>query len=1252
MDWVKTTDLTSWADSRDCQSTLPALVRRLIRATAQGIKTMTFPAGENVQMGGWDGYLEVVQDTEFVPDGVSVWEFGTSKSPQTKADSDYTKRTENPVGVDPKQATFVFVTPRRWKKSEEWIQQKKEEGHWKDVKVITAVKLEEWIENAPSVGFWLATTHLEKYPSEHIQTAEKFWEEWSINGEKLLLPSLILSGREKSQATLIEKCTGHIWIGVKSISKEESLAFIIASFMADEAHSDNFFSRCLIVSNEETFRMLESKQSPLILIPRFINTGLFRSAVSRGHSVLVPLGTEDDAIQEASISLDEINRDGFIASLRESGYKEADQLSRDTARNIAVLRRRLGFDGTKPQWAETSENVRVIIPAIIAGRWHETDGDKDIVSGVAGMVAYDDYIAALSPWLVSSDPPILRINDYWRLTSPYDAFSYSYRYWTAQNFKRLENAVVKVFSETDESIKKKETSNDLFTQFKNQSTNRYSDALREGLLMTLILVATHDQPNPNKNHPQEWVDGIIWQILSNGDLYFWKTISIHLPLIAEASPESLLARVERMQEDSSQTLTQALFSKPSGYDPFYHKNYSLGMLSALESLAWEPRFLARASNILLTLSKIPIPSNIGNNPKNSLKEIFQPWHCQTFATYKDQKEILQLLLKQKSDLAWQLLLKIMPDPHGGISFQTHRMRWRSFGKLRDTYYRNEVNDMWNFVFDLLLTNTENRIERYSDLIRISDNIGEHNRAKLFEKIRQARVQINDADAVLWNQLRQFLHHHQEFPDADWALKETSLKPYLECYDYFTPKDVILKNLWVFDEHRIEMINPEPITERHNRWYEKSLEFRKTCLKDIYNQLGIEVVLECINRVKIPSLLGDTLVHLISDEEIVDTVEYSTEHQLPSEFIRSLFYKLSWIKSDDEMFFILNSLNLNELPLEIAGNILTVTKQTKEIWAYISTLDKELVDYYWTNVQLTNWNGLDEEIEFGAQKLFEYKRYSSAVDYLYMNLMNNRELPTKTLADCMLGLVHENKDKFPPKSWDLNKLLIELDKRDDVDNEQMTMIELFTVLLYRDGDYTPKRVYKALSENVENCIELIRWEWVRDDIIDDQDNSIASFKFKIAWEILDKFNMIPGMREDGTIDGAVLNSWVNTLRNAATETGLLKYADALIGDLLATYPRTSEGYPPVEICEIIEKLQSKDINVQYEVKIHNSRGVTVRDPFDGGGLERGEASYYQGIAEKHRHTHPTVCRIFERIANSLLRYGEYNDYQAKMDLLEC
>jgi len=88
------TDLHRWADRLEARSRLPELLRRLILATPLGIDRVSFPAGEGIQLGGWDGVLVARSASPFVPEGYSVWEFGVNSKVKAKADEDYRKRTD------------------------------------------------------------------------------------------------------------------------------------------------------------------------------------------------------------------------------------------------------------------------------------------------------------------------------------------------------------------------------------------------------------------------------------------------------------------------------------------------------------------------------------------------------------------------------------------------------------------------------------------------------------------------------------------------------------------------------------------------------------------------------------------------------------------------------------------------------------------------------------------------------------------------------------------------------------------------------------------------------------------------------------------------------------------------------------------------------------------------------------------------------------------------------------------------------
>ncbi len=183
---VQATDIDSWANRRTAQDKLPKLLRRLIGATTERIKFISVRADEGVQLEGFDGVIEVETGNEFVPDGKSVWEFGTNKQVKSKADDDYEKRKlkileeldkKLPLRIDPAATAFVFVTPHRWSKKDDWVTARQAEGFWREVRVYDADDLETWLESAPAVHVWLSIL-LGKHPETAIDI-ESFWDDWT-----------------------------------------------------------------------------------------------------------------------------------------------------------------------------------------------------------------------------------------------------------------------------------------------------------------------------------------------------------------------------------------------------------------------------------------------------------------------------------------------------------------------------------------------------------------------------------------------------------------------------------------------------------------------------------------------------------------------------------------------------------------------------------------------------------------------------------------------------------------------------------------------------------------------------------------------------------------------------------------------------------------------------------------------------------------------------------------------------------------
>lgn len=189
---INAMDIQQWADRLDARSQLPRLVRRLIQATAPSIGRLHFPADEGVQLDGWDGIVTSRDSNAFVPAGVSVWEMGVDKNPKGKADKDYEKRSQNPLGLDPKQTTFVFVTPRRWKNKGDWAKSRRAESQWANVQAYDAGDIETWLEQAPAVHLWLSML-IGKHP-QGAWSLDDYWSGWIAKTDPTFSPALVIGG--------------------------------------------------------------------------------------------------------------------------------------------------------------------------------------------------------------------------------------------------------------------------------------------------------------------------------------------------------------------------------------------------------------------------------------------------------------------------------------------------------------------------------------------------------------------------------------------------------------------------------------------------------------------------------------------------------------------------------------------------------------------------------------------------------------------------------------------------------------------------------------------------------------------------------------------------------------------------------------------------------------------------------------------------------------------------------------------------
>ena len=1253
--------LASWADTPESKANFPHLISRLIRATNAKDTKVDIPWGSATYIGGWDGIVDSKEKTRYVPEGISLWELGTDQNPKKKADADYEKRTKEPLGYTPQDATFVFVTPRTWTKKEEWVSQKKEEKKWKDVIVYDGISLAQWLDEAPAVSRWFASQgYAGVCLSEGIMTADECWEEWSCSGQLELTPDCVLAGREVARELMIRRLgEDPSIIGVRASTKGEAIAFILATMKASDPElSGRFFSTALIVDQEDRFRSISlSMQHALNLIVRFDSDEPLGVATREGHHVLVPLGA-DDVFSPDPITLPAVDRDALIEALVESGLSrtKASKYTKESGHDITILKKLLGFPSYGAAWINT-QSIRELIPALLLGRWDEGyPGDIELLEKLYGT-SYAKYKEVLAKWLNLPESPLKKIGETWRLTSPLDLWRSISVHLLERDFQLLEECFIQAYHSGNSVL---ESQMDLPDSISKKRT--YSDWVREGLTQSLILISI-PQVEVSLRDPQSWVDRIIGGLLSKARGETWVSINRELPLIAEASPQVFLQYASRSLSHRPPEIMDMFKEKPGVVVPMASHT---GLLWALEELAWMPLYFKNACLLLHKLATLDPGGSLANRPLNSLTEIFKAWHHQTLASYEERVKVLREMLRRDVDVSWKLLKSLLPNFSSGTPSLTHRMRWRVFWEVPHlTYTYREIFNMYSEVVDMLISLCDGDETRFSDLIEVAPGCMPRDRERILKWVQENVGEIRHEKNLAWHTLRRVLNKHKLYPDANWALRREELYPLELLYNQLQPDDVQARYMYLFNEDiYYEVLEPSSITLSYRELSHDSIAglmatARERAVAELVEELGVERVLELRLEVKSPSYLGEALAKVIKEEQDLQYVWQCLEDDAPHiAFAHGFISQKLRCEGFSWMQTLVKELLEKGYSDKAVANVLVVVRSEQELWQYIETLGEGVYREYWLRMYPIFNDLTNEEIVEGINKLLQYRRFSSAVREAWLY---GSDLPSSILIEVLRKWGTE--EYLEPSSLcgcEIGCIFKELNKRSDVEKETHLELEtLYLPLLTRVGAQVGvPHLEEELASNPESFIQLLKWLYKPKDEGRQRKEQEGLSKEQIqnaakrSDQMLEAWTKIPGMQEDGTIDETELRDWIKAARALAEECDRLEVADIHIGQLLAKYPEDSPNWPQRTIFQAIEDINTEELKEGYSVGMWNKRGATIRGAFEGGGIEHERAEYFGELASELVFDYPNVSELFRRLQDDYGQQGNRHDEMAERDRLDA
>jgi transcriptional regulator with XRE-family HTH domain len=1205
--WTTAIDLEAWADYLDARSRLPQLVRRLINATLGSAVRMSFPAAEGVQRPGWDGILETTKGNAFAPEGTSGWEMGVDKDPREKAEQDLRKRSKNPAGLDPAKTTFIFVTPRKWDGKSEWCRKKNRLGVWKDVRFYDSADLEEWLELAPVVDIWFATLRGKRPPG--VTDLDEHWAGLAALCAPSLKPEVFLTSREKGIAEVRKWLEGEpSALEVVAGSGAEVIDFFVA-YLASLApeESDAVAARAIIVDKKEAWQTLAASKNPLILIPHpafVIDPETVGAAVRRGHHVLVGsdgIPTEREPLHR----LARVDRYELEKALISSGIsrEEASRYAREAGGSLTILKRLLArFPGTDcPAWSRTPDSIG-LLPVLFAGQWDEScEGDRRVLERLSERT-YDEVVETAGRWLNGRDTPLVRALSRWRLVSREDSWFLLAPSITAQYLDRFESAASEVLSENDPRYEL--PPDERWLSSLRGKVTTYSERVRTGLAETLALLGGKGERVPASANPGGRVERIVRGLLGGADWMRWASLSHQLPLLAEAAPDVFLEAVQRDLHGSEPLLKKLLEQEGN---PLISSSPHTGLLWALESLAWEPKYLPRVTFILARLSELDPPE--AKRPLNSLREIYLTWYPHTAASVEKRIEILDSLKKRHEVVRWQLLLKLLPYPMD-TSTSTFRPQWRNWAAsvsegapTRDNWLQAEA------CARRLVESAGTDVIRLKELLRVC----EHFPAPVLEEFLGHLKGINTKSLSPEGrrELTEAFRNKEQ-----WVREHPAFKDLPKIREHFEPEDLVARNAWLFGSRWDVREALEGSGEENPE--NRVEELRKETLREILSAEGLPGVLRLVNLSASPEEVGATLGVLPGgdyDAQILPALLVS-EDEKAERFAK--YYV--WGRFCTGGWDWVEKLEKHAWSTRELGELVRVLRFERRNWEFIRNLGTAVEEYYWSHVR-DIYHGRDpRDVAFAVSMLLRYQPLQ-AIDVLAMAIHQKIDVDQILVLDALERALESKSDakRWRQVRYDVHQLFMWLQTKlcegdAKIDEHRLATLEWRYLGLLNGHPAFPLTLYRMLERKPDFFAELLRLAyWSEDETRDSQKKLSQEEKAKAenAYQLLTSWHELPGNRGDGSVDADELTAWVRKVRDLSSKIGRLEVCDSRIGELLAYAPAEDDGtWPCIPVRDVLEEVGSDDILRGFEIGIFNKRGMYSKTPTEGGAQER-------DLAEKHR-----------------------------------
>jgi plasmid maintenance system antidote protein VapI len=1270
---IKANAIEDWVSHNiQARSRLAVFLRTLVHSTGIGLKKVDFPGNDDAERPGWDGFVEAGAGTPWIPAGSSGWEFGTNDDPRKKANGDFEKSVEASKEEERANMTFVFVTPRRWAGKTAWVNSKRAELLWKDVRVYDASDLEQWLEQSLSAQAWFANeTHI---PTDDVRSLDKCWADWADISTPPLAGTLFNSAVDSAKRTVCSRLTSapERPIVIAADSTEEALAFL--SQLLSECGGDELASvrdRVIVFDKAGVLpRLALGKQSFIpVVYTREVERELAPLTTSMHSFVIYPRNV---VITTPDVVLEPASYQTFNSALEGMGKNRDDitKLAKASGRSLTVLRRRLSSVQAVqlPEWAADFHTATKLVPFLFVGAWDSrSEADKIGLSLLAYDRPYEELEKDCQSLAKLNDTPVWSIGPARGVISKVDLLYAVAHAVTEADLTRYFDVARIVLGEDDPALDLDEEQR--WAASFHGKVREFSGTFREGISETLVLLAVHGKElfRSRFNFDIETAVTCVIRDLLQTPLTTraLEANDRDLPTYAEAAPDEFLSIIER----DLRTDNPAVFGllRPASPGVFGASPSRTGLLWALEGLSWSPATLPRAASILARLAEIVINDNCSNRPANSLRGIFRSWMPQTAASPQQRADLLKQLASKHPAVAWSICIAQL-ETHSQVGDYSHKPRWRTdgYGYGEPLLEREPIAEFMREVVELTLSRTQYSQAMLGDLVSHLQAFNDDDQARIWMLVEHwAKTQASDTDkAVMREKVRISTMSRRAALRAKRHREGEALATAGKAaYDALEPSDLLNKHAWLFRNAWVEEsadeledlknFNFQAREERINR-------LRVNALREVLADRGVPGIIELSERGNAPWVVGSVAVSdVVSESELMELIrlalqpilsgktDVDTQKSLVGATIRAL-------TDNDQRNSILLKVAA-DLSDEDKVSLLLLAPFSQSTWHLVDTLGAPAQSRYWIDVSPELFNGSEAELKKAVLHLLDVERPRAAFACIRYEL---NKVDAKIIFRVMTEMAQGGKDlhgQYMLEPYYVEEAFKQVNDCSDLSLEQKAGLEFAYIDVLgqtganRVGTNIPN-LERYIEMHPELYVQSICWMYKRKDgAIDPAEYHVppdrVSDMAKRGYRLLEALYRIPGQDELGEIDGVRLADWVVAVRQASNLLSRADIADVCIGKLLSHAPVGKDGIWPSEpVRTVMENVQSEPMMDGAHTGIYNSRGAHWRG--DDGSQERELAEKYRAWGQALQFSHPfTASKLLMNLARTYDHQAVRGDNEA-------